>query len=434
MTKQYIALNNRVIFKFRYGKWNLIKINKPQERFVVNKNEAQILKSLFSGKSISEVGREFRVNKNDIKYFLQPILNEKIINPSFKSKNFLSQCFDINPPLDSLNILLTNSCNLRCAHCYVNAGKKLEKELSGSDWMKTIEEAKKLGVFSVNISGGEPLLHPDFWKITKFLASKKQFYSNLNTNGTLLKNAHLELLSLAFSSVQISIDGDNQKRHDRFRGVAGCFDSSINAIKMLIDYGIETNVAFSLSPENISSLDGVVKICEDAGVNILNIGLVANIGRAKLNESVFVGRDFLDVVYQKIKNISERKSNLNILFPFRFNKIWNKKNIKKKYICDGDNNQILFIMADGTAMPCDKLPPDIFGCGNVMDKSLSEIWLSKKMTTFKLMENTDILECKNCNLLKICGGACVARSFQKTGSLHFGDFASCIMANKCANV
>lgn len=434
MTKQYIALNNRVIFKSRYGKWNLIKINQPQERFAVNKNEAQILKSLFSGKSISEVGRKFHVNKNEIEYFLQPILNEKIIKPSFKLEGFLSQCVDINPPLDSLNILLTNSCNLRCAHCYVNSGKKLEKELSGSNWIRIIKEAKNLGVFSLNISGGEPLLHPDFWEIAKFLASKKQFYSNLNTNGTLLKKEHLELLSSAFSSVQISIDGDNQKRHDRFRGVEGSFNKSINAIKMLIDYGVKTNVAFSLSSNNISSLDGVIKICEDARVNILNIGLVANIGRAKLNKSVFVSRDFLDVVYQKIKKISDRKSNLNILLPFRFDKILNKKNIKKKYICDGDNNQILYIMADGTAMPCDKLPPDIFTCGNVISKSISEIWLSKKMTAFKLMKNTDILKCKNCDLLKICGGACVARSFQETGSFHFGDFASCIMANKCANV
>lgn len=91
-------------------------------------------------------------------------------------------------------------------------------------------------------------------------------------------------------------------------------------------------------------------------------------------------------------------------------------------------------MADGTATPCDKLPLNIFGCGNVIDKSLSKIWLSKKMTTFKLMKNIDIFKCKSCNLLEICGGACVARSFQETRSLHFGDAISCIMAHKYKNV
>lgn len=308
MPRQYVILNNQTIFKSRYGKWNLIKVNNPQERFVVNKEGVKILKFLFSGKSISEVSKKYRIDQDSIRNFLQPLLDEKIINLSLKSLKSLFVCFDINPPLDSLNILLTNTCNLYCVHCYVGAGKKLEKELSGDAWISIIKEAKDLGVFSINISGGEPLLHPDFWKIVKFLASGNKLNSNLNTNGTILKKEHLKILSSAFSSIQISIDGDNQYRHDKFRGTKGCFNKSIMAIRMLVDYGIKTNIAFSLSPQNFSSLDGVIKICKDNGVNTLNIGFVANIGRAEANNLMPTNSVFLISFIKKSEKLAIRKA------------------------------------------------------------------------------------------------------------------------------
>ena len=80
-------------------------------------------------------------------------------------------------------LILTSKCNMRCKHCYGSYGNNIpEKELTGDEWIKVIEDLAKNGVFFVNISGGEPTTHPDFIKIIDALI-KNEIYFILTTNG-----------------------------------------------------------------------------------------------------------------------------------------------------------------------------------------------------------------------------------------------------------
>ena len=74
------------------------------------------------------------------------------------------------PPLKQLYAYLTDGCNLSCRHCwldpYTASEKKKYRFLSAGLFEKAVGEAKDLGLQAVKLSGGEPLMHPEF---TKFL-------------------------------------------------------------------------------------------------------------------------------------------------------------------------------------------------------------------------------------------------------------------------
>ena len=75
-------------------------------------------------------------------------------------------------------LILTSNCNMRCLHCYGSYGLNVPKnEMTGDEWVRVIEDLANKGVFFVNISGGEPTMHPEFEKIiclplTEFLVKK----------------------------------------------------------------------------------------------------------------------------------------------------------------------------------------------------------------------------------------------------------------------
>ena len=79
----------------------------------------------------------------------------------------------VNVPHDCY-LILTSRCNQRCLHCYGNYGMYIPpNELTGKEWDKVFEDLVQNNVFYVNISGGEPTVHPDFLEIIDSLKKYK---------------------------------------------------------------------------------------------------------------------------------------------------------------------------------------------------------------------------------------------------------------------
>lgn len=371
---------------------------------------------------------KFNLLPTDLNKLLVSLNDKKIIEFTYVPYDSSLRILDLEPPLDGLNLLITNKCNLCCKHCYVNGGKQLKNELDWNEWVEIIDEGIKMGVFALNISGGEPLLLNNFDKLVEYLASVNSLNKNLNTNGTLINKKNVKNIAKAFDSVQISLDATVPKEHDSFREAKGCFEKTLSAIKLLTSEGVNIKVAMSLRENTLGSLDDMVCLCEKLKVSTLIIGFVENIGRAKEQETKMYGS--FKKIYKTLKKLSKRKSNVKILLPFRFSADFSK--IKEKvYICDNDNNQRVYIMADGNVLPCDKFPATSqFICGNIKEDSLKNIWLSDKMKRFKLMKWDSIPECKHCKYLVVCGGTCIARSYHEKGCINSPDGIACTMVKQ----
>ncbi len=430
-------MTDKTIFKSRYNKYYLIDVRKRgKERFLLEEDSKDMLYFLFRSNSFQETVHKFKLSYKELYDFLLGLVKEQVIEFSNTPIDSTEKYYNINPPLDSLNLLITNACNLHCVHCYLNSGKAMESELDVEIWIDVLRQAQQLGVFYLNVSGGEPLLHKDFFKIAEYIASTPTFSANLNTNGTIDIDGYEKLLARAFTSIQLSIDDAIAEKHNTFRGCKGCFKKAVQTIEKLINHGIETNVGFLINSRNLSALDEVVRLCEQIGVTTLNIGFVNPIGRAKKNNLAYPiipqslqENKLLDKMYRKFCKLTERDTKLKILLPFQ-PRLSNNLSKNKHYICGGDNIQFMTVMADGTVMPCDVLPIDIFNYGNVKTQSLIDIWASDRMKAFKLMDSRQLSNCYNCPYFQICEGPCVARAFQAKKSLQSPDWIRCLITQK----
>ena len=102
----------------------------------------------------------------------------------------------------------TRQCNLRCIHCYANAGnQRFPGEMDTMAGKTFIRDLADFGVPVILFSGGEPLLREDLFELAS-LASEQGIRIALSTNGTLISKTVAKKVSrVGFAEVGISVDG-----------------------------------------------------------------------------------------------------------------------------------------------------------------------------------------------------------------------------------
>ena len=83
-----------------------------------------------------------------------------------------------------VHLTLTKRCNLRCVYCKAWQETPNPNELSTSEWFEAIDVLDRLGVYTLSITGGEPLLKSGVFDIIRY-AKSKGFYMRLTSNGTI---------------------------------------------------------------------------------------------------------------------------------------------------------------------------------------------------------------------------------------------------------
>ena len=91
---------------------------------------------------------------------------------------------------------LIRRCNLNCKHCYsISADKDFPGEQSTAEIFTVMDDLKAFGVPVLILSGGEPLLRPDIFEISR-RAKDMGFYVGLSTNGTLIGDDNIERIAI----------------------------------------------------------------------------------------------------------------------------------------------------------------------------------------------------------------------------------------------
>lgn len=129
---------------------------------------------------------------------------------------------------------LTYRCNCNCRHCWLwlpEAAEEKKQELSFDGIRRFGDEARALGCRRWSISGGEPMLRPDFHEIFDYLTIKAVDYT-LNTNGTLITPAIANLLKRKGAKL-IALYGANAEVHDQITRHPGSFDALMRGFTYL---------------------------------------------------------------------------------------------------------------------------------------------------------------------------------------------------------
>jgi MoaA/NifB/PqqE/SkfB family radical SAM enzyme len=181
-------------------------------------------------------------------------------------------------------------CNLHCQHCCIREFQsKQGKAMTIQDIQSISEQADELGFAQFVISGGEPLIYPNFDKIVKAIDPQK-FYITTDTNGWYLdwkRAKHLK--SIGVDKVQVSIDSLDRETHDKFRGREGSWELAINAIRNCKQVGLRVIVQTVVDKERAYSQELIDFIEYFNAWNVLvYIGYAKPVGAWKENKDAIL--------------------------------------------------------------------------------------------------------------------------------------------------
>ena len=164
----------------------------------------------------------------------------------------------------SVVLELTARCNNNCVHCYINqpAGDVEIKnnELSFSQIKEIADEAVSLGTLWVLLSGGEPLLRPDFSDIYIYL-KKKGLLVSVFTNGSQITEEHIKLFKkYPPRDLEITVYGVTEKTHKKVTG-RKTYSATMAGIEMLIANQVPVTLKTTLLKSNIEEFDDIAQFC-----------------------------------------------------------------------------------------------------------------------------------------------------------------------------
>ncbi len=199
-----------------------------------------------------------------------------------------------------LQVELTTACNLDCSYCYRRTDASAEQgRLPTGKLLAIIEELRGLGLQSVELTGGEPLVHPDFARILQFCGERLALVGLL-TNGTLLTETVLEQM-LPFRDkmvVSISLDSHRPEVHDRRRAMSGAFERSTEAVRLLARHGFLTRVTMTTDEETWPDVEATLLLARELGATRFGYSPVMPFGRAKGSPLLWAA-DFMTVFAQE---------------------------------------------------------------------------------------------------------------------------------------
>jgi len=336
------------------------------------------------------------------------------------------------PPLQTFYIYLSDDCNLKCQHCWVTPkffnGIQSRKQVIGVELLqKAVKEARPLGLVSAKLTGGEPMVHPQFLEIVDMLTSEGLNLS-METNGTLLTADTARYLKekTNMGFISVSIDGADAETHDLFRGVPGAFDDALRGLDFLVDAGYtNTQVIMSVHRNNIGKVDDVVELAEKRGAGSVKLTSVMNIGRGevlhKRGEALDMD-DHIQLAHDVRENLRKR-FNIPIIFNIPpalipLKELWRTRGRTGSCNVRG----ILGILGRGEIALCGigrSIPELVYG--HLGEESIREIWLTHPMIIELRRALDDINSypgiCEQCVHAKTCRTGCVAHNYVNSRQL-----------------
>ena len=325
----------------------------------------------------------------------------------------------------------TESCNLRCLHCYSSSPAHIGGPVSsrGSDQLTTAQARRLLSQLAeadcpvLLFSGGEPLLHRDLFEL---LAEAKRLglRTVISTNGTLIDASTAEKLAeLGVHYVGISIDGE-EKFHDRFRQIKGCFKAAVAGIENCKKAGIKTGLRFTITKANAEQVPFVFDIAASTGVRRICFYHLIRMGRAKaLDEQVVrpeQTRRVLDVIIEKTDDSAKQGLIDEVLTvgnhadgPYLLVKMQNQKNqafqkARELLLVHGGNKvgeNIGCVSWDGSVY-ADQFWRN-YTLGNIKERTFKDIWEdSTEPVLNKLRNKSEFADarCLRCKWFDLCKG------------------------------
>lgn len=279
---------------------------------------------------------------------------------------------------------LTERCNLKCRHCYQEAGAV--RELSRGQIFRVIDEISRMlqawrqayGIDfqpSFNVTGGEPFLRPDLFEILEAMAASG-FEIHVLSNGTCITFERARRLAeLGVHGVQVSLEGPPEI-HEAIRG-NGSFAASLKGVRLLLEAGLKVSLNATLSRLNAGHFRELVEVARLLKVSRLGFSRLVPSGRGRALQDLMLSTDQVRELYTEVRSL--QVDGLEIVTGDPLAAQMGRPAPEAAtpdpgaFPAGGCSAGVagLTILADGTVVPCRRLPIPLGQAGR---DSLREIW------------------------------------------------------------
>ena len=297
---------------------------------------------------------------------------------------------------------ISEACNLRCLHCYQENHKPIV--LPYDDLINILNQyrelLKKMKVKGhINLTGGEPLCSPHFFKLLYEFKKDSELYSfSILTNGTLITDdIARRIKEYNPEYVQVSLEG-SKKTNDFIRG-KGVYKKVAKAIKLLKKHNIYVSLSFTATKINYKDFPKVVKFAEKYGVDTVwsdRYIPLNNDNDIDLQMSKEETTEYLKIMAEERIRLKLKKSKTNVAM---YRALQFQMTNDYPYTCTAGRS-LLTVMENGDLVPCRRMPIVI---GNVLEKNMLKLFKTSKIIK-SLQKDTTPDECKGCEHTKKCSG------------------------------
>ena len=325
---------------------------------------------------------------------------------------------------------LTSRCTLDCKMCYIhqNGGNCPSAEKNGEWWVNLAREARDAGTLLLLLTGGEPMLHPDFEDI--YLKCREMgLLVTVNTNATLIDDEKVRFFKEnPPQRLNITLYGASEETYERLCGNGKAFKRVVSAIEKLNEANVKIRINYSITPQNFQDAATVQSWAKEWGLPIQPVSYIVPPVR---------------VCGERVRLSPEDAAREQLL--------WHKRafgNDMDAYVrsrdlppdiedfgeCRDPNGERIncraglssyWVTYDGFLLPCGMIPEP-------------KIQISNFAENFKFIrqEREKIIlpaKCKDCNFKKVCDN-CAAVSFAETGSFSEAPEYACKKAQAYARM
>jgi len=269
-----------------------------------------------------------------------------------------------------LTISLTNKCNLECIHCFKSCSMKNNDSLKFDTLMKTLKylKGKSLGL---QLTGGEPMLHENFFDILKF--SIENFDTTITTTGTLINSSNVEKFK-GIKTVQLSLYSHIESNHDEVTTIPGSFKKTVNAINVLSKAGIPVTIATILTKQNINQMEDIIEFSHKNGAAGIRFGSFVPCGRGvSLKDSWVFPEENKDNIKDELNRLSEKFKGKIGIQTWEDEEKDKELDPKYKALRCGAGLFTWAISESGIIKPCEFLNDNVCVIGNLYNNTIEEI-------------------------------------------------------------
>lgn len=305
-------------------------------------------------------------------------------------------------------IEINSQCNLSCVYCYHS--ERFDNRLSSETLFNIFKQLNLLGATEIKISGGEPLLHPEFETIIRIL-KKMDFSIELVTNGTMINDLNAKFLASNIDKLVISLDSHDCNTNNLTRPQS--YQLVINGIDALKKAGCLNIYVGAVATKKNTDVEGFVNWCERNSIKGIIFESIHREGKAKkIFENYFLEYSDYMIYRQKLLKL-KKKSSVEISALPDFGGgcmlVENIPIIRPRIDYDGD------------VYLCRSFLDKEMSVGNILKDDLKSILENKK--TQKIIDELKkrqekIEKCHKCFISnRICRGGCAAQAYNRTGTL-----------------